>query len=459
MTISCDCKVKTNISLNETYQNIIYFDDIEIDSNFGLIKCYNLVFSLKGKLNNIGFWIFLILEIIHIPLLFYFFCKGIQGIKNYLINEMKINGYIKDSKKNENLNTKSDSKNNKVININFPPLKYNKIGNKSKQSNKLKVIDNSSITNIKSSKEIVNNINNNSNINDYKEIKEKKNKTRGIKKKLKKKKKIKKKVKTKILSKDNIIHNSKNISILQTQGISAKEQNQNNNQESNKLNLNLIKINLNDIEEYMPESSNYTLKNYTFEEAIKQDYRPLLKIFFVFLLSKQTVFHTFLYRSPLEPFSLRLCLLIFIISSDLALNSFFYLDDIISKKYKYAKGLFLFTFSNNLTIVILSTVIGFVFMALFKYLSNPENKIREIFTVEEEKIKKNKKYVVSKKRKMEILGEVENVLKRYKMKVIIFAGIEFSLSLFFWYYVTAFCHVYSSTQASWIFDIFFKYFI
>jgi hypothetical protein len=204
----------------------------------------------------------------------------------------------------------------------------------------------------------------------------------------------------------------------------------------------------------MPESSNYTLKNYTFEEAIKQDYRPLLKIFFIFLLSKQTVFHTFLYRSPLEPFSLRLCLLIFIISSDLALNSFFYLDDIISKKYKYAKGLFLFTFSNNLTIVLLSTVIGFVFMALFKYLSNPENKIREIFTVEEEKIKKNKKYIVSEKRKMEILREVENVLKTYKIKVIIFAGIEFSLSLFFWYYVTAFCHVYSSTQASWIFDSF-----
>ena len=177
MTISCDCKVKTNISLNETSQNIIYFDDIKIDSNFGLIKCYNLVFSLQGKLNNSGFLIFLILEIIHIPLLFYFFCKGIKGIKEYLFNEMKINGYIiNNSKENKNLKVKNSY--NKAININFPPLKYNKNHNKDK-TKKLKVIDNSSLTNIKSSKEIIKGINNNSKINDNKKKKEKKKKKIG----------------------------------------------------------------------------------------------------------------------------------------------------------------------------------------------------------------------------------------------------------------------------------------
>ena len=30
----------------------------------------------------------------------------------------------------------------------------------------------------------------------------------------------------------------------------------------------------------------------------------------------------------------------------------------------------------------------------------------------------------------------------------------FILMLFFWYYVTAFCHVYSSTQTSWLLDSF-----
>ena len=38
--------------------------------------------------------------------------------------------------------------------------------------------------------------------------------------------------------------------------------------------------------------------------------------------------------------------------------------------------------------------------------------------------------------------------------MIILVIIEFSLMLFFWYYVTAFCHVYNKTQYSWLFDSF-----
>ena len=38
--------------------------------------------------------------------------------------------------------------------------------------------------------------------------------------------------------------------------------------------------------------------------------------------------------------------------------------------------------------------------------------------------------------------------------MIILVIIEFSLMLFFWYYVTAFCHVYNNTQYSWLFDSF-----
>ena len=52
-----------------------------IESNFGVVKCYKLVFSLKGKLKNIGFWIFLLLILLHIPLLVNFFYKGVKSIK------------------------------------------------------------------------------------------------------------------------------------------------------------------------------------------------------------------------------------------------------------------------------------------------------------------------------------------------------------------------------------------
>ena len=59
---------------------------------------------------------------------------------------------------------------------------------------------------------------------------------------------------------------------------------------------------------------------------------------------------------------------------------------------------------------------------------------------------------MSTKRKMEIINEVEKILKKHKIKVIILTIIEVLLMLFFCYYVTAFCHVYSSTQLSWLLD-------
>ena len=216
--------------------------------------------------------------------------------------------------------------------------------------------------------------------------------------------------------------------------------------------MNLIKIDLNNIKEYIPKHSNFILNNYTYDEAIQYDMRSICLIFYIFLLSKQVALHTFLYKSPLELFPLRFCLLIFIISSDLALNSLFYLDDKISKKYKYTKNLFLFTFNNNITIILLSTFIGFIFITFFTNLNNVTNTIREIFLKEEEKLKNDKKYIIKEERKEEIVKEVEIILKKYKIKVFIFIITQLILILCFWYYVTAFCHIYSKTQISWILD-------
>ena len=192
----------------------------------------------------------------------------------------------------------------------------------------------------------------------------------------------------------------------------------------------MINIDLNNIKEYTPNNSLHILNNYNFGEAIRYDMRSICSIFYIFLLS---IFHAFLYRSPLELFPLRLCLPIFIMSSDLALNGFFYFDDQISEKYKYAKNLFFFTFNNNITIILISTFIGFFFMTLFTNLGNSINNIRDMFKNEEQKILKDKKYIVSELRKKEIIDEINKILKNHKIKVIILIIIE---SLFMPFFVT-----------------------
>ena len=122
-TISCNCKVKTNLSIEEPILKFKTFNEIKIDSNFGLIKCYNLVFSFKGKLINLGFWIFLILVIIHIPLFIIIIYKGIKPIQKYIFNEMIKYGYMKKTKHiNENKNIVNNN-----INLNSPIKKKKNI--------------------------------------------------------------------------------------------------------------------------------------------------------------------------------------------------------------------------------------------------------------------------------------------------------------------------------------------
>lgn len=454
MTILCDCKVKDNISTVVSPLNLDQI--IETPSNFEVIKCYNLVFSWDGKLKNIGFWIFLILVLAHGPLLFHYFSKGINPIRTYVLNEMAEYGYIKDNKnkkvkvakksgqksiklgksinkESKSLSTKKSTKSAKWA---PPKNKKNKVATKGKNKRTNNKIQNkkedksSSINNLKSSSnnEIIREINS--------------------------EKKIKKNKIMKYSSPKKISNKIKNKAVLQTQ---AFDEGSNEKTNENKKNINkyfLININLNLSrgEKYVPPDSHIILNNYTFQEAVKYDLRQLCVIFYIFILSKQIVFHTFLYKSPIELFSLRLCLFLFIFSSDLALNAFFYFDNNISKKYKANKNLFLFTFSDNIFIIFITTLCVFIFLTLIAKLSNSIYDIREVFMKEEEKLIKDKKYKVTAKRKKEILLEIDTILNKYKIKISILIVIEIIIMIFFWYYVTAFCHVYSSTQISWILD-------
>ena len=111
MTIICVCEVKTNLTTTQKVINLKQMEDVNKSSIFEIIRCFNLVFSLKNKLNNIGFWIFLILIIAHIPLLIIYFYNGLKPIKKYLVKEMIKYGYI--SKKNAKKIFPKDN-NNKV---------------------------------------------------------------------------------------------------------------------------------------------------------------------------------------------------------------------------------------------------------------------------------------------------------------------------------------------------------
>ena len=448
MTVSCNCKIKENITIVVSEINL---DQIkyETTSNFDIIKCYDIIFKFKLKITNIGFWIFTILLILHFPLIFHYFYTGIQPIHNFVINEMIKYGYLTNKQQpNSNIKNKTNKgkKGKKKKNKNNPPQKKKK--SKNKKINNVLVIQNNIIKNSYNklskpldSKNIIN--------------KDNKNRRKNKKKKLNKKINLSVNSTTKIDNSKSLIKNKRKnngLTNMETENPVDKEKTNKNKI----IDFTLITINLNHkkFNDYTPNQSYRVLNNYTFEEAIKYDHRAICEIFFIYLISKQAIFHAFFFKSPLQLFSLRLCLLFFIFSSDLALNAFFYFNDNISKKYHNAKNLLLFTFNNNLTVILLSTFIGFVLLTLFIKLTNCTNAMREVFQNEEEKMKKDKKYKVTNERKIEIKNEIEKIFKNYKIKIIVFIILELLFMIFFWYFVIIFCHVYKSTQTSWILDSF-----
>ena len=420
-SIACDCKIQGNIS---TITNPLVFDTGKetsfFDSNIGVSQCYNLVFSLNNKSKNIGFIVFCLLMLIYIIAILVQIKKGIKRVSDFLYKEMIKYGYIEQGHPNF-------FENNKI------------------ENNKIEL---SSIMGVKKFNE---------KIGEEQIDKGKKKFKKTGKKKFKKKKKG---MPIKISQQMTLVEDNTKI----------KKNNYNNETNPNKIftkktkriiedddynNFGIIKINLDlDKKSYMPKDSNQSLLNYTFDEAVRYDRRNIIRVFYIYLLSKQIIFRTFLQKSPLEIFPIRLTLFIFMLSCDLALNALFYFNDNISKKYHYASNIFLFAFSNNITIILYSTLVSYFILTLLSKLSNSSSAIRNIFQKEEEKIKKTKKYTTKEQTKKNIFYEVENVLKKFKIKIFILLLTETIFILFFWYFVTAFCHVYSSTQTSWLLDTF-----
>ena len=131
----CNCKIKKEIKTEPEKGNFkSYILSSFLDSNFGVIKCYNLLFSSKNKLSNIGFWVFCIMMIVHIPTYIFYFKNGAKNMINFISKEMNDKGYVipNEIEENNNEKTKNETgKDNNKLTTNNNPLKNAKINKES----------------------------------------------------------------------------------------------------------------------------------------------------------------------------------------------------------------------------------------------------------------------------------------------------------------------------------------
>ena len=132
MLIICECNIKEKVNITLVPLEYEEFEDVSLmDSNIGVIICYQKVFSLEGKLENLGFLIFSFLLLSNIVLLIFYFYRGIKPIMEYLFKEMIKYGYLKKNHKFF-FEVKNKLKTNKIKKIN---QKNEKIKKKSKRKN------------------------------------------------------------------------------------------------------------------------------------------------------------------------------------------------------------------------------------------------------------------------------------------------------------------------------------
>ena len=288
----CLCKLKKEINTEPDKGNFkTYIVSAFLESNFGVIKCYSLVFSLKNKLSNIGFWIFGIMMLSHIPLYIFYFKNGAKSMIRFISKEMKDKGYIIPKKKEEkikrekgkdnlveNIDNKDNLNNNhKLITKNFHDNPPKKRKSTKRISERIKLAKN-----IKESE--------NDNINSVTKRYTTKRKTINYIKK-----------NTYVLGSNDKLNinniNDKNQITIEDVGESRKIKKikSNNKQKGKGIKLKklntyaLILRNANNEINPVPYQSDYIINNFVYDEAIIYEDRSYCRIFFIILIGKENL--------------------------------------------------------------------------------------------------------------------------------------------------------------------------
>ena len=433
----CDCfiqkgETKTNMDeINFEDSNIKdeFFDTLK-NSNFRVLKCFKLIFSVDGQKNNIGSYIMSGLYFIFILLILIYIFKG-----NYKLN-IFINGIIQQkldwiTKNNEKgLNPVNDieifNRSNKNINPKKKKIKSGKknkkVRNKNKNKSKEK-IKNEKFKNNNKSSEISypprrkqKNIINNENLT-FKTTFDKLNSKQS-------------KTLDKIKNENNLINLNSKKNKIKTLNKQKIQNNPHNNNDDN-----LKKY----IKDFMPiykieELTDHELNNLNYEIALILDKRTYFQYYFSLLKKKHIILFAFYPNQDYNLFTVKISLLILSFSLYFTINGFFFTDETMNKiNSDHGRFDFLYQIPQLIYSTLISSFINFI----LKLLSLSENQILII--------KQEKNLLNVKKRTI-------NMIKYLKIKLAFFFVFSFLFMLFFWYFISCFCTVYKNTQKILIID-------
>ena len=175
-------------------------------------------------------------------------------------------------------------------------------------------------------------------------------------------------------------------------------------------------------------------QNMDYEEAIIYDKRPILRMYWGFLIDTQIILGTFCTDNHLDLFIIKLSFLVCTFQISFFLNALFYTDEYISDAY-HNDGVL--DFFSGLPKSIYSFIATSITTNLLRMLSSSKSELMRV-------IKRNNQY-------KNYVNIIHIKLAKLRKKLIIYFILVFLLDSFFIYYVTAFCAVYRFSQKYWFF--------
>ena len=431
----CSCPIKIKIPLISEIvidkERLYYsFSNIKNIANLNLdiMKCYNVLFCIKGIKNNIGIYLISAILLFHFIFLILFYCKDYRYIKSQMkeIVIAKIN-IIKYTYKNTLVNKKG--KNNlKINNKNILTTR----AKKKKKSKKIVQYININIMGNNKKKEDLDKAKEIEKIN-TKRI-ERKNKTALIKRA--EHSKTLKLIKSNIENKENppikIKRNAKKVKTLTKQQLKTGINDENFDSKI-KFNKNIDSLTLSKYNNIL-ELNQYELNALNYKEALIEDKRTYSQYYCYLLAKKQLFIFSFFPFKDYNSKAIKLDLFFFSFSVYFAVNTLFFTEETLHKIYENEGS---FNFIYHIPQIIYSSIITSVINAIVKALSLSENNILSIKH-------KNDLYDIKRLAKVNI--------NSIFYKITFYLIISTSLLFLFWYYIGCFCALYSNTQLHLIKD-------
>ena len=449
---TCSCPIQTkNTSLEQSniiFNKALLFNTFYLsisNSNFRVMKCYKLFFSLEGQIYNFGSYILIFNILIFIILMVFCFVSEIKKINYFIdivIKAKFINNNIKNNIRDKEIENIIREKNKKLLTLSGKKtIKKNEKKPSSKNLAKKKERFHTSVSKLndkhdKHDKKVNKLKHNKHNTKNNK----KRNGNQPPKKLFKlssKKIKINKNEQMSLSStKQKFKINNTNIFSLYLD----KKNKSKNNTKNNIFKTNSVKINANQLrtkkiiindEKILNE---YELNHLNYEKALIYDKRRFFQIYWSIVKHNNLILFAIM---PINDFNLRtikISLLIMSFSLYFTINCFFFSDDTMHKIYI---DLGKYNFLNQFLQMIYSTIVSSTINLILKLISLSGKNILLI------KRQPNVKCAIKSSKDIETCE---------KVKIIIFYILSLCFLIFFWYFIGCFCAVYINTQKILFYD-------